>query len=445
MNSKDALGAWIEGQSVGTLFYAADTGQFDFEYDAVWASSRHTYPLAPPLPFERPPEEADAIRSGRVRRFFENLLPEGDALEDAARAYKLSRTNLMGLMRVLGRESAGALCLVPAGTQPADVSTTRREISREELSERIRERAQIPFSVWDGRVRMSIAGLQDKVAVYRDDEGRIFLVEGALASTHLLKPAPRSEKLPHLVANEHFCMRLAGEVGVRAAGVEIMRVPEPLLVVTRFDRVRDAGRVRRIHIVDGCQALDLPPAYKYEHNLGSGRDVAHVRDGASYERLFALTRLAVSEAAARMALLRWSLFQFLIGNSDAHGKNISFFMRPRGLEVAPAYDLVSVYAYDHFETEPAMAIGDTFDLEHVQPYDWADFAKRCGIEARLMAREMRRLAATAPEKARALLEWEGYAEDERDFLGKVVNFVSRQAERLRAHAAEVPKIRREDL
>src|SRR5438105_14917245 len=51
----------------------------------------------------------------------------------------------------------------------------------------------------DGRVRMSIAGCQDKLAVYLDPDNRMYLVEGELASTHILKPEPEDKRLPLLV------------------------------------------------------------------------------------------------------------------------------------------------------------------------------------------------------------------------------------------------------
>jgi serine/threonine-protein kinase HipA len=57
-------------------------------------------------------------------------------------------------------------------------------------------------------VRLSIAGYQDELAVYEED-GRMYLVEGKLASTHILKPEPADNRLPMLVANEHFSMSLA--------------------------------------------------------------------------------------------------------------------------------------------------------------------------------------------------------------------------------------------
>ena len=111
----------------------------------------------------------------------------------------------------------------------------RREISRAELKQRIDERGEVPFAVWDGRVRMSIEGYQDKLAVYLDGE-RMYLVEGELASTHILKPEPVTQRLSMLVANEHFGMSLAARLGLAVAPVSILRVPDPVLVTAKIKR-----------------------------------------------------------------------------------------------------------------------------------------------------------------------------------------------------------------
>ncbi len=50
-------------------------------------------------------------------------------------------------------------------------------------------------------------------------------------------------------------------------------------------------------------------------------------NGVSFEMLFERVEQTVNKAVASMTLVRWALFQFLIGNSDAHGKNFSFFVR----------------------------------------------------------------------------------------------------------------------
>ena len=167
--------------------------------------------------------------------------------------------------------------------------------------------------------------------------------------------------------------------------------------------------VKRLHIIDACQASDLPATYKYERNFGSGEHVRNIREGVSFEVLFDRMEQTVNKAAARLTMLRWALFQFLIGNSDAHGKNFSFFVRRQGLEPAPWYDLVSVVQYPGIDHDLAMAYGDAFSLEEVGAFQLADFAKRCEVDRRLLKREATRLAkfatAHAPKQPSRATTW----------------------------------------
>lgn len=432
--STHSLSAWIGKQRVGTLSYHDDTGRFSFTYEQVWIEQADSYPVSPALPFQRPAQQTDELHSVNVRRFFENLLPEGKALEDAAAAHAVSKGNLFGLLRWLGQESTGALALLPENSTPAQVEPAMREITFQELSERIQDRANLPFNVWDGRVRMSIAGYQDKLSVFVDDNGKLFLVEGALASTHILKPEPMNPKLAQLVANEHFCLKLAAALGIPAAEVDILRVPEPVLMVKRFDRIKHHSHVERLHVVDSCQALNLSVNHKYERNFGSGRDVADIRDGVSFEKLFSIAPLTQSEAATRMTLIRWTILQYLIGNSDAHGKNISFLIEPGGLRFAPTYDLVSVCVYPDIEHELAMAIGDEFDIAKIRAFDWADLAERCGIERRLLVREISRMIKVLRTQIPKLLALPDYTPDEQVMLQKASELMLKQAEQLESDA-----------
>ena len=166
----------------------------------------------------------------------------------------------------------------------------------------------------------------------------------------------------------------------------------------------------------------------------------HIRDGVSFERLFSVTRYTTRKAVALQTLARWAIFQYLIGNTDAHGKNVSFFSRPDGLAMAPCYDLVSTVQYEGLDHELAMAYGDEFKLDEVSPFAWADFAKRTGLERSFLAREMARMAraaqAAAPLQANEL-DYEGA---ERDFVLRIAGFVQSQAQKLLAIAAPMRKI-----
>ena len=393
-------------------------------YDAAWRDDPEGYPLSPPLGFGVTVEPSEW--SQRCRRYLENLLPEGRALDDLVARHAVVRTNVFALMRIVGRETAGAVALLPEGEAPRS-GGTRREIPPEELSERIRARDETPFSVWDGRVRMSIAGRQDKVGVRRDDD-RFFLVDGDLATTHILKPEPR--QLPAVVVNEAFCQKLAAACGLDAAEVTIVRVPEPVLCVRRFDRARVDGDVRRIHVIDGLQALDLPVSKKYERWLGSTPDVAKAREGASIPRLQGLADRTATPARTRQLLLRRHIFDFLVGNSDAHGKNVSFFVSRAGLALAPTYDTVCVAAWPHLDTDLALAIGDQFAAAAVGPRDWQQLADDCALHRGLVFRELRGMASRMRGALAAVGDDLAETDVEREMLATVRAVVARRIEQI---------------
>lgn len=240
------LNVLMNGDIAGTLSYTPATHLYAFRYSVKWLARKDRYALSPTLPLVEVEEGSREQHSAAVRQFFENLLPEGQALDDAASTYRLSKGNLMGLLAALGGETAGALQLrLPGAAAPSEAETFRW-LSHEELSERIRARPHHPFSAWDGRVRLSIAGYQDKIAVF-EDEGCWAFVDGArLASTHILKPEPVSDRLSGLTGNEFFCMRLAHRAKLPVADVALVHVPEPVLVVKRFDRERTAEGVARL-------------------------------------------------------------------------------------------------------------------------------------------------------------------------------------------------------
>lgn len=394
------LDVYIGHRLVGWLSYDNVANQFDFTYAQDWRDADDAFSLAPSLPMREANEQTAESRSRAVRAFFENLLPEGKALDDAAATYSVSKTSVAGLLAVLGNETAGALRILPP-TFKAETDTSEvalRPLPWEELSERIRERAQLPFSVWDRKVRLSIAGFQDKLAVYQETPGRWFLANGGhLASTHILKPEPVNPRLAGLTSNEFFCMRLAKAVGLPVADVQLFHIPEPILLVTRFDRRAGNGTVQRLPAIDGCQALGLPVGSKYERPFGNSKDVRDIRTGASLQQLFKLQSTSARPALERLALLRWAIFQVLIGNTDAHAKNLTFLCGPGGLSLAPTYDLVAglLYADDPVDDTYAMAIGDAFRPVDLSAYEWATFCHYAKLKPLLVQRELTRMAQKA--------------------------------------------------
>jgi len=441
------LDVYLQERLAGWLAHDAASNEFAFEYAPEWRAYSKSYPLSPHLPFDRPVGQSEAMHSAIVRQFFENLLPEGAALDDAATANGVSKSNLIALMIALGRETAGALRIcapsVRPGTDQGEPAPGRRVLSKEELSRRIRERPSMPFSVWDGKVRLSIAGFQDKIAVLKDEHGWSFADVPGLASTVILKPDPINPALSGLTTNEFFCMRLARHMGLEVADVRLVHVPEPVLEITRFDRQVQGDTVLRAHVIDGCQALGISVGMKYERPYGDGADVRDHRDGASLPRLFDLLSITTLPAGQRRQLLRWVLFQILIGNADAHAKTLSFFLGPTGMFLTPAYDQVCtlIYGGANIAETFAMAIGDAFAERELTAYEWAHFAANCGLLPRVVATEMRDMIKWFIDCLDLVIREVAVEGGQSAVVDQVVAVIRRQCER---HAALAPMIAKVD-
>lgn len=380
MVSEHNLSVWLEADQVGELALDPATDALALQYTPHWQASG--FALSPHLPLQ------GAIDPTALQRFLRNLFPEGNSFETLLDTYRISRYNTFGLIRILGSDTASGLTFRPASQREAEPAHFR-PISDTELIERLNHREQQGLVVWDAKPRLSVAGIQDKINILLDDGGQAGFGDGALCSTHILKFD--HQRHTHLVLNEWVMMRLCKQVGLPVAEVALRRYgPHPALLVSRFDRQRvSADQVRRLYVMDGCQALNLPPEYKYERNFGSGRDVKHIREGASLPKLFALCQTSAQPAQDTKRLLDQVLFNLCINNHDAHGKNFSFFLNRQGLRLTPAYDLVNIALYPAFDQEMAMALGDEFDSCTVNAYQLADFADSCQLPRQLVTNRLR--------------------------------------------------------
>lgn len=451
------LALWHGSQHVADLRYDSLNEDWYLAYTPQWRDHPRAFGLSPALPLDMP---VQGYSSQSIRRFLENLLPEGRALDVAASAKGVAKSNIYGLIHELGSETTGAFRFLPAGVdgRQEQALAELRKVSLAELNQRIADRDKQPFVIWDGKLRMSVAGYQDKLLVYIEGEAidivrgaQMFLPDYPLASTHILKPQPQETDFEHMVVNEHFCMSLAKAMGLPVAEVTLLRTPRPVLAVKRFDRkVRQnlaSGhpQVERLHVIDLCQACDVPVSYKYERHVGSTAAAALYRDGTSFESLFAQLDHVHQKALEKLNMLRWALFQLLIGNCDAHGKNYSFFMSAAGLSSAPWYDLVSVAQYSNVSHELAMAFGDVFEIDQVKGFALADFAARCHIDRNLLDREARRMAAGVQKHASLLVDAGAYERDEQLFARKLAAYVQQRSNELVSVAHDAARIKSEFL
>ena len=362
------LDVLLGDQQVGQLSVQQDN--LSFSYDKAWL--QRGYAISPTLPLTE-----TVITGSPVASFFRNLLPEGQAFEELLTYLGVSRSNLFALVRAIGQETAGALTIGRRENQVKQAIFT--PLNLPELQTRLSHRDAFNLVVWSGKVRLSLAGVQDKLNVLFNEHGEMGFGDGSLCSTHILKFEKHQDT--HLVVNEWLCLTLAKACGINVAKASILNVGEhQALLVERFDRKQQGHeRVLKKHLIDACQALGLPPSFKYERNLGSGRDVQHVRDGVSFAHLFSLANQCKNPAKTKLDILDWMAFNLIIANFDAHGKNISFFVGKDGLSLAPFYDLVNIGLFPGFEQSFAMAIGDQFDPDTLTETDFNDMAVDCNV------------------------------------------------------------------
>jgi len=377
--SDNKLKITMSGQEVASIWVDKIEETYQFEYSQEW--KKKGFDISPHIKLQ------ESSKSGIVRRFLENLIPEGKGLEDITQFAHISKNNTFAIIKAIGYDTSGALMFGEADSKDESIF---RAISDDEIADRISHIEDKSIVIWDKKERLSLAGVQEKLPVIIKD-GQIGLGDGLLSSTHIMKF--QTKKHAHIVVNELFCMKLAKKINLNVAEVELYRFKEhPVLMVKRFDRVYKGNRVERLHVIDGCQMLDLSSTHKYERNFGSGRDVKNIREGASFSKLFKSADLCEVPAKAKLEMLNWSVFNLIIGNSDAHGKNFSFFVNERGIRPTPFYDMLCIIAHENVEHDLAMAYGDEFNPNEVNAYQMREFADDINVNYKLVAQTMNKVS-----------------------------------------------------
>ncbi|MCK5797621.1 MAG: type II toxin-antitoxin system HipA family toxin [Deltaproteobacteria bacterium] len=412
------LTVWLEGAPVGRLF--VHEGDWRFEYAVAWLDAADAYPISPRLPLRRG-IFADDGRRKTVRWFFDNLLPEGSVRQALVAHVNLAQEDSFAFLEHFGHETAGALMFLPLD-QPVPEMGDYEPLSLADLRALVLDLPRVPLLAGGGRARMSLAGVQHKLALHRVGDDW-FLPRGA-ASSSIVKPEnARPSLFPFCPANEHFCMTLAGRLGLVVPPCELHRLPEPLFVVERFDRRLRGGRVERVHQIDLCQLLDLWAGAKYEADGGPGLE-------ESYQALDSTVQPAVS----RHQWLRWLIFNYAIGNSDAHAKNISFLIDTRGIVLAPAYDLLSVSVYGADYDYMAMLLMGEVRYGWVEPRHWDALARTFDLSPSFLRRLRHDIARAVVPLAQDLMKSPVYTKEERAFLLGIVKVVERHVGYLLADA-----------
>lgn len=370
------LDVYLNTELVGNLALDAND-EMTFTY-----SDKATRPISVGMSLEQ-----KTFASNHCEAFFGGLLPEANTARRAlGRRFGINAENTFSLLRAIGAECAGALSILEAGSiipveQPGEIEI----LSARELAGYMRELPQRPLFVGVNGIRLSLAGVQDKAAVSVTPVG--IGVPAGGPTTHILKPDLR--QAPGVIHCEHLCMKTASRLGIDAASVQLGKAEDQVyLLVERYDRQRakEPTVLNRIHQEDFCQALAIPSRKKYQED-----------GGPSLKNCFELLNKTAVPAKERIHLLTIVIFNFLVGNMDAHGKNFSLLHSSRGIRLAPLYDVISTAAFPEYSQQMAMDIGDYFEPEQIYAYHWRELCSDIGYSYRAFQKTARLLYTNLPE------------------------------------------------
>ncbi len=403
----------FRNEKVGSIWRKQD-GRLAFRYSQNWLESASAFGISLSLPLAK-----DAYVDERPGRFFENLLPEGQIRSLVAGRLGISVDNSFAMLKALGGECAGALAIVPEDKMNMETEHGYLELSENEIQEMASREKIFPVLFDMRKVRLSLAGAQNKLPVLFEG-GKFYLPVGTSPSSHILKFHNRD--FSHLPENEVFITRLARAVKLEVVETELMPIGNHLeCLVRRYDRPRDENeKLFRLHQEDFCQALGFDHSNKYE-----------AEGGPCFADCFRLvSRISMEPLVDTEQLLRWHAFNAFIGNADGHAKNVSLlYAQEHSIRLAPFYDLVCTRAYNKLDRRLAMAVSGVSDPGQIRERDWTRLAEEIGVGKKFLLQLLRELGeeiqTNIPLLAAEFKERHGVAND----VGMIVPVMEKQIRR----------------
>ncbi len=262
------------------------------------------------------------LSSGATPTFFANTLPEGRRLTAIASRVGASLDDDLTILLEIGQDLIGDVQVLEKPDAP--------DLEREVLL-LPKDTSTVSFNeirnAYFGLGSTGIPGVQDKVS------SRMLNARARMANVdYILKLNPVD--VPFAVENENFFLHLAKKCDIEISEFQMFQDKENnhALRLERFDRVASKKGKTRLAVEDGCQALDIYPAKKYSVEF--------------LELANRLIQLCPSRVTAGVNLFKMLIFNWLIGNGDAHAKNFSVLESEGEWVVAPAYDLLCTRFYN---------------------------------------------------------------------------------------------------
>ena len=339
-----------------------------FQYGEAALDDPGRYLLSVRLPVRPEPYDHDATMA-----FFENLLPEGESRDLIAQARQFSPSDVPGLLGMVGGECAGAVSIWPEGMSPAD-QPAYRPLAADEVSALFDRQYGAEVLEMQVAERISMSGAQQKMVFRRRGENLELPLHGSPSNVIIKRAKPA---YPGLVLNELACMWLLRATGFEAAESRAVGSTRLLFESVRYDREERAdGSVHRLHQEDLCQATGHRSWEKYQS-----------RGGPAYGEIATVIRRYCTDPLRDLeTIARWALFNVLVGNNDAHAKNLSLLYTPGGLRLAPVYDVVSTHAYPQIDRHFAIELGGQKTVEGLHRAALDKLARSLGMKGPALVR-----------------------------------------------------------
>ena len=355
----------IEGNSSEEAF---------FSYSKEYITRNDSRAISVSLPIQDEPFSPE-----QTKVFFDGLLPEGFMRKSISTNMHLDENDYLSILNNLGKECLGAIRI----DESDELQESWYEAITSEQVEKLAAEGTTKSTEIVIKTHLSLTGASGKVGLYYDDkEGKWYLPGGMAPSTHIVKQS--HIRLDGIVTNEQLSMMAARKCGIDISESFIVNAgkgidSEVLFATKRYDRIIDEtspmiGKLKRpyrIHQEDFAQAMGIASFEKYE------------REDRNYaEKMFEIIRnYTRSPLEDQLRLWNRIVYNFVLGNTDAHIKNYSLLYDPHmgGISLAPAYDMLSTVIYESATRDMSFNIGGIRNLDSIDEERFKLMAARVGI------------------------------------------------------------------
>lgn len=378
----NSLNVFLNDKHIGIL-EKDGYGGVNFQY-----SANTDRILSLSLPIQKEPFE-----NKQCRGFFNGLLPESEHTRIAiGKKYGINPKNDFSILQAIGYDCAGAVSFFDSDDEqtPSKYLQESYEIdytplSDDELEKFINELPQKPLATGIEDMRLSLAGAQDKTSVIVVN-GQIGIPKDNVPTSHIIKPAING--FNETIENEFICIKAAEKLGIKVPDVKIAYAKKTkYFLIRRYDREVLDNKIKRIHQEDFCQASNIPSAYKYQ-----------AEGGVDFKRCFEILRATSQPAVAINQFIQLMIFNYLIGNNDAHGKNFSILHYDNGeIKFAPAYDILCSEVYPGLSNKMAMKIGGHYKHDEILLRHFEKLAEENNINFTQLKKVIKNQCKTLPD------------------------------------------------